>query len=117
MVMIFTSGATVYLVCRNKEKGEAALSDIQTKTGNQNVYLEICDLSSVNEIKSFASRFSKKNVPVHVLVNSQLYFKKTSCDICGLLMDTVLFQEITIYNFYYISFNKNLIVDMVIILW
>lgn len=32
---------TVYLVCRNKERGEAALSDIQTKTGNQNVYLEV----------------------------------------------------------------------------
>ncbi|RDX62859.1 Dehydrogenase/reductase SDR family member 12, partial [Mucuna pruriens] len=69
-LMIFTSGATVYLVCRNKERGEAALSDIQTRTGNQNVYLEICDLSSVNEIKSFTSRFSKKNVPVHVLVNN-----------------------------------------------
>ncbi|CAJ2666422.1 unnamed protein product [Trifolium pratense] len=63
-------GATVYLVCRNKERGEAALSQIQTKTGNQNVYLEICDLSSVTEIKSLASRFSKKNVPLHVLVNN-----------------------------------------------
>ncbi|KOM55571.1 hypothetical protein LR48_Vigan10g146300 [Vigna angularis] len=63
-------GATVYLICRNKEKGEAALSEIQTRTGNQNVHLEICDLSSVNEIKSFTSRFSKRNVPVHVLVNN-----------------------------------------------
>ncbi|XP_019439377.1 PREDICTED: dehydrogenase/reductase SDR family member 12 [Lupinus angustifolius] len=63
-------GATVYLVCRNKDRGEAALSQIQTRTGNQNVYLEICDLSSVAEIKSFASRFSEKNVPVHVLVNN-----------------------------------------------
>lgn len=63
-------GATVYLVCRNKERGEAALSQIQTKTGNQNVYLEICDLSSVMDIKSLASRFSEKNVPVHVLVNN-----------------------------------------------
>ncbi|KAK7380553.1 hypothetical protein VNO78_33066 [Psophocarpus tetragonolobus] len=63
-------GATVYLVCRNKERGQEAVSDIQSKTGNQNVYLEICDLSSVNEIKSFASRFSEKNVPVHVLVNN-----------------------------------------------
>lgn len=63
-------GATVYLVCRNKERGEAAVSDIQTKTGNRNLHLEICDLSSVNEIKSFTSRFSKKNVPVHVLVNN-----------------------------------------------
>ncbi|CAL5185374.1 unnamed protein product [Lathyrus oleraceus] len=63
-------GATVYLVCRNKERGEAALSQIQTKTGNQNVHLEICDLSSVTDIRSLASRFSKKNVPLHVLVNN-----------------------------------------------
>ncbi|KAK9270857.1 hypothetical protein L1049_026443 [Liquidambar formosana] len=63
-------GATVYMVCRNKERGEAALSKIQSMTGNQNVYLEVCDLSSVSEIKSFASRFSSKDVPVHVLVNN-----------------------------------------------
>lgn len=44
--MIFTSGATVYLVCRNKEKGEAALSEIQTRTGNQNVHLEVLLLFS-----------------------------------------------------------------------
>ncbi|XP_054786395.1 uncharacterized protein LOC129292770 isoform X2 [Prosopis cineraria] len=60
-------GATVYLVCRNKERGEAALSKIQSTTGNQNVHLEVCDLSSVSEIKSLASRFSKKDVPVHML--------------------------------------------------
>ncbi|CAO2834127.1 unnamed protein product [Amaranthus hypochondriacus] len=63
-------GASVYLLCRNKERGETALSKIQTKTGNQNVYLEVCDLSSVNEIKSFAARFSSKDVPLHVLVNN-----------------------------------------------
>ncbi|XP_022772376.1 dehydrogenase/reductase SDR family member 12-like isoform X2 [Durio zibethinus] len=63
-------GATVYMVCRNKERGEAALSKIQSSTGNPNVHLEICDLSSISEIKSFASRFSSKDVPVHVLVNN-----------------------------------------------
>lgn len=30
----------------------------------------MCDLSSVSEIKSFASKFSKKDVPIHVLVNN-----------------------------------------------
>lgn len=35
------SGASVYMVCRNKEKGEAALSSIRSKTGNQNVHLEV----------------------------------------------------------------------------
>ena len=28
------------MVCRNKERGEAALSEIQSKTGNSNVHLE-----------------------------------------------------------------------------
>ncbi|WCJ43297.1 NAD(P)-binding Rossmann-fold superfamily protein [Euphorbia peplus] len=63
-------GATVYMVCRNKQRGEDALSKIQTKTGNQNVHLEVCDLSSVSEIKSFASRFVSKDVPVHILINN-----------------------------------------------
>ncbi|XP_065881298.1 uncharacterized protein [Euphorbia lathyris] len=63
-------GANVYMVCRNKERGEAALSEIRTTTGNQNVHLEVCDLSSVSEIKSFTSRFVSKDVPVHVLINN-----------------------------------------------
>ncbi|XP_028060933.1 dehydrogenase/reductase SDR family member 12 isoform X2 [Camellia sinensis] len=63
-------GANVYMVCRNKERGEAARSKIQSTTGNQNVYLEVCDLSSINDIKSFTSRFSSKAVPIHVLVNN-----------------------------------------------
>ena len=29
------------MLCRSKERGEAALSAIKTKTGNQNVYLEV----------------------------------------------------------------------------
>ncbi|CAA0810856.1 NAD(P)-binding Rossmann-fold superfamily protein, partial [Striga hermonthica] len=63
-------GATVYMVCRNKERGEAALSEIQSATGNKNVFLEVCDISSISDVKSFASRFSSRDVPIHVLVNN-----------------------------------------------
>ncbi|KAK4784577.1 hypothetical protein SAY86_018945 [Trapa natans] len=63
-------GANVYLICRNKERGEAALSQIKSSTGNSNVHLEVCDLSSINDIKSFAARFSARDVPVHILVNN-----------------------------------------------
>ncbi|KAF6149483.1 hypothetical protein GIB67_011384 [Kingdonia uniflora] len=61
-------GANVYMVCRNKERGETALSEIQSKTGNPNVYLEVCDLSSISEIESLASRFYAKDQPFHVLI-------------------------------------------------
>ncbi|CAK9309681.1 unnamed protein product [Citrullus colocynthis] len=70
-------GATVYMVCRNKERGEAALSEIKSKTGNQNVHLEICDLSSINDIKSFSTNFISKSVPVHVLVNNAGLLEKS----------------------------------------
>lgn len=63
-------GANVYMVCRNKERGEAALSKIQSTTGNPNVHLEVCDLSLISEVKSFVSRFSSEDKPVHVLVNN-----------------------------------------------
>ncbi|XP_031121561.1 dehydrogenase/reductase SDR family member 12 isoform X1 [Ipomoea triloba] len=63
-------GATVYMVCRNKERGEAALSKIKSATGNKNVYLEVCDISSVSDVKSFTSRLSSTNLPIHVLVNN-----------------------------------------------
>ncbi|KAJ0988049.1 hypothetical protein J5N97_006405 [Dioscorea zingiberensis] len=63
-------GATVYMVCRNKEKGEAARSEILTKTGNSSIHLEVCDLSSISEVKKFASRFSSEDKPLHVLVNN-----------------------------------------------
>lgn len=63
-------GASIYMVCRSKERGETALSQIQSKTGNQKVYLEVCDLSSVSEIKLLAAKFTSKDLPVHVLVNN-----------------------------------------------
>uniref|UniRef100_A0A0E0E3B6 Uncharacterized protein n=1 Tax=Oryza meridionalis TaxID=40149 RepID=A0A0E0E3B6_9ORYZ len=63
-------GATVYMLCRNKERGETALSQIRSTTGNMNVHLEICDLSSISEVKSFATKFSSTDKPLHVLVNN-----------------------------------------------
>ena len=39
--LVPSSGATVYMLCRNKERGEAALNQIRSKTGNENVRLEV----------------------------------------------------------------------------
>ncbi|BAH93606.1 Os06g0590301 [Oryza sativa Japonica Group] len=72
-------GATVYMLCRNKERGETALSQIRSKTGNMNVHLEICDLSSISEVKSFATKFSSTDKPLHVLVS---FASSKLCRIC-----------------------------------
>ncbi|CAK9199200.1 unnamed protein product [Sphagnum troendelagicum] len=63
-------GATVYLLCRNKERGEKAVENIRTKTGNPNVSLEVCDMSSLQQVKEFATRYTSSEQPLHVLVNN-----------------------------------------------
>lgn len=63
-------GATVHLVCRSKEKGEKAVEEIKAKTGNQNVSLEVCDLSSLQQVRDFAAKYASTNQPLHILVNN-----------------------------------------------
>ncbi len=63
-------GATVYLLCRNLKRGEAARREIIDDTANENVHLEIVDLSSQSSIKEFATRFQQKNQRLDVLINN-----------------------------------------------
>jgi len=62
--------ATIVIVCRNKERGETALREIIEKTGNNNVDLFLCDLSSLHSIRNLASDFKKKYQNLHVLINN-----------------------------------------------
>ena len=39
---LIPSGATVYMVCRSKERGEEALAKLQSTTSNPNIHLEVC---------------------------------------------------------------------------
>ena len=63
-------GATVHLVCRNKERGEAARSAIVAETSNQAVHLHVADLSSVAQAKDVAATFLASGSPLHLLVNN-----------------------------------------------
>lgn len=70
---MFFSGANVYMVCRNKERGEAAQSKIQSDTGNQNVHLEVY-------MASFLLSYLFIRVPFKCfIVSRMLYFSKL-CD-------------------------------------
>ncbi|KAL4609087.1 dehydrogenase/reductase SDR family member 12 [Arapaima gigas] len=62
-------GGTVHMVCRNKERAEAAKRDIVEQTKNENVHIHLLDMSSPRQVWEFAENF-KKNNSLHVLVNN-----------------------------------------------
>ncbi len=62
--------ATVIMLCRNKERGEEAQKEIIELTGNNDIDLFICDLSSQKEIRNFVPEFKSKFQNLHVLINN-----------------------------------------------
>ncbi|MHA1942779.1 MAG: SDR family oxidoreductase [Candidatus Thorarchaeota archaeon] len=63
-------GATVVMVVRNRELGEAARAEIIAETGSNSIDLMICDLSSMNTIRDFAEVFKSKYDRLDVLINN-----------------------------------------------
>jgi NAD(P)-dependent dehydrogenase (short-subunit alcohol dehydrogenase family) len=63
-------GATVVMVGRDRAKGEAVLSEIKTKSGNDAVGLLLADLSSQASIRQLAENFRQQYTQLHVLINN-----------------------------------------------
>ena len=62
--------ATVVMVCRSRERGESAQTEITAKSGSRNVDLLIADLSSQGSIRKLARTFTSQYPQLHVLVNN-----------------------------------------------
>jgi len=58
------------MVCRSKEKGEAAVKEVKEATGNNNVHLHLCDVSRPQEIRTCVERFKEAGFTLDVLVNN-----------------------------------------------
>lgn len=63
-------GATVIMMCRNKERGEKALQEIKQRANSNNVELLIVDLSDPNSIDSAVSRYKERFDKLDVLINN-----------------------------------------------
>ena len=63
-------GATVVIVCRNEEKGDAAASEIRKKTQNSSVEFLAADLSSQAQVRRVAAEFRAKYPALDVLINN-----------------------------------------------
>jgi len=80
--------ATVVMVCRDKERGENAREEIINKTGNKQVDLLICDLSSKEQIQKLVKEFKEKYQNLHILINNAgIMLKKRELSVDGIEMN------------------------------
>jgi len=63
-------GARVVLVCRNEEKGEAALADIRREATAAQLDLMIADMSSFASVRALAGQIREKCPRLDVLINN-----------------------------------------------
>ena len=63
-------GATVWMIGRNRERGERARDEIAARSGNDDIHVGVCDLSRLASIRSFAGRLSSRASRLDVLVNN-----------------------------------------------
>ncbi|NWV98103.1 RDH12 dehydrogenase, partial [Machaerirhynchus nigripectus] len=60
----------VIIACRDTAKGEAAASEIQAETGNQQVIVKKLDLADTKSIREFAEKFLAEEKELHILINN-----------------------------------------------
>src|SRR5262252_8971132 len=63
-------GARVVLVCRNQQKGEAALADIRRETGSSQLDLLLADMSSFASVRTLADTVRQRYPRLDVLINN-----------------------------------------------
>jgi NAD(P)-dependent dehydrogenase (short-subunit alcohol dehydrogenase family) len=63
-------GATVVAVARDAARGQAVVEEIRRETGNGDVHLRICDVSSQADIRRFVAGYRETYDRLHVLVNN-----------------------------------------------
>jgi NAD(P)-dependent dehydrogenase (short-subunit alcohol dehydrogenase family) len=63
-------GATVVMVCRNRDRGEAARADVAQQSGNAAIDLYIADLASQAAIRQLADVIKAKYPQLHILINN-----------------------------------------------
>src|SRR5262249_39613389 len=63
-------GATVIAVCRNLERGQAALCEINKASRGQSAQLMIADLASQADIRKLTDGYKRTHEHLHVLINN-----------------------------------------------
>lgn len=69
-VALARMGATVVMVSRDRQKGEAAMAEVRTRSRHERVELLLADFASQQSIRRLAADFRAGHPLLHVLVNN-----------------------------------------------
>ncbi|MWV44354.1 SDR family NAD(P)-dependent oxidoreductase [Paenibacillus sp. HJL G12] len=69
-VALAKTGAEVVMVCRNEQRGQAALVEAIRQSGSDKIQLMLCDLGSLTSIREFAKAFTERYDRLDVLLNN-----------------------------------------------
>jgi NAD(P)-dependent dehydrogenase (short-subunit alcohol dehydrogenase family) len=70
------TGETVVIVARDQDRGEAARKEIGLAAPNQNIDLELCDLSVLSSVRNLAEILKSKYPTIDVLINNAGVYKR-----------------------------------------
>jgi len=63
-------GAIIYMVCRSRKRGEEAKREIIKASGNSEVHIRLCDLSSIGSIQEYGMKLREELSHIDVLINN-----------------------------------------------
>lgn len=63
-------GATIYMVCRSRKRAEDAKREIIQESGNSNVHIRLCDLSSLGSIHEYGMKLREELSHIDILINN-----------------------------------------------
>jgi NAD(P)-dependent dehydrogenase (short-subunit alcohol dehydrogenase family) len=69
-IALAKKGNKIVLVCRSQERGLIAQKEIIEKSGNKEVFLELCDLASHTSIKACSVVMHEKYKAIDILINN-----------------------------------------------
>eukprot|EP00043_Microstomoeca_roanoka_P001217 m.31583 g.31583 ORF g.31583 m.31583 type:complete len:324 (-) comp10697_c0_seq1:384-1355(-) len=63
-------GATVHMVCRSEDRGQAAKEEIERECQGAHLHLHILDMSDLKAVAEFSKKFVADGHPLDVLINN-----------------------------------------------
>ena len=68
-------GANTTMLCRNREKGEAALHKLREEHPGAQLEMAVCDLASLDAIRDFVSEYNARHEKLDLLYNNAAVMK------------------------------------------